>query len=85
MTTDIAGARLIAVWNDRWPEDIQAAVRELADIGVEWDQAKARREQLTDRRKELYLLLDGVVPHRVIAEIAGSTKGAVEPVVDPEP
>jgi hypothetical protein len=53
-------------------------MRELARVGIEWDTSSAKRERINDRRKALYQALDGRVPHRVIAEVAGSTKGAVE-------
>lgn len=70
--------RLTPLWDDGWDVPTKVLMRELADLGVEWDQVTARRERLNERRKQIYLALDGVVPHRVIAAVGGSTKGAVE-------
>jgi hypothetical protein len=77
-TIESAGDRLLPYWDDTWPVHVKVAMRELADLGVELDLVDQRRGRLLERRKGLYMILDKSVPHRVIAAVAGSTKGAVE-------
>ena len=73
-----ATLRLHAYWTDDWDPATKVAMRELAKLGVEWEHVNEQRSRINERRKRLYLALDGVVPHRVIAAVHGTTKGAVE-------
>jgi hypothetical protein len=73
-----AADRLESVWDNSWPAPVKKMMRELADIGVEFEQATARRAEVSRRRTELFQALDTLVPHRVMAKAGGSTKGAVE-------
>ena len=62
-----------------WPEETKEAARALVDVGQRWSKNREDGKALSAQRTELYLLLERFgVRHSMIADLAGSTKGAVE-------